>query len=812
MKSPIFPASAAWAFAAVLGATTYTVTNTGDSGPGSLRQAILDANANPGLDTIAFNISGSGVQTITPSTALPTISDPVTIDGFTQPGSQPNGNGPGFGDNSVHLIEISGASLATDGLILGSGSDGSTIRGLVLNHWTGRDITLSSGSNTIAGNFLGTDPAGALAEPGSASNTGIFVFTTSPSNNTIGGNTPADRNLISGHPSEGISVYVSTSLTIQGDFIGTDATGTLSIANDLGITANPGNTVIGGTLSGAGNLISGNTTYGLSFTDAGTGLVEGNLIGTDVTGTKAVPNMGGQGVLLYNSTGGVTVGGSAAGAANVISGNGGSGITIDNGSGSIIQGNFIGTDITGILPLGNAFVAGSPVFGGIFLNGGSNVLIGGGNPGEGNVIAFNRGNGVTIGGSGTGNTVRGNAIFDESPYPPPFHPQIAIDIDNDGPTPNDACDGDSGSNQLQNYPIVTSAAPEGGQTHIQGVLHSTASTQFTLDFYGNPACLSRPHDFYEARVYLGSALVSTDGSCAVSFDVMVPVAISPTDVVTATATDPNGNTSELSPRIVFSIDPASGPAAGGTAVTITGTEFESGATLLIGGQPAGNVVFVDDQTITATSPALGPGTASDITVQDPSGIAGTLQKGFLVDFLDVPSTQQFYAYVTTLVENGITVGVGGGLYGVGQPTLRQQMAVFILKSKHGLCYTPPPCTGVFQDVPCTLTFAPWIEALAAEGITGGCQISPPLYCPANPVRRDQMAVFLLKGEHGSGYQPPPCTGVFADVLCPSTFANWIEQLATEGITGGCGGGNYCPLNANTRGQMAVFLTKTFGLQ
>ena len=223
------------------------------------------------------------------------------------------------------------------------------------------------------------------------------------------------------------------------------------------------------------------------------------------------------------------------------------------------------------------------------------------------------------------------------------------------------------------------------------------------------------------------------------------------------------------------------------------------------------MVFVDDQTFTATSPALGPGTASDITVQDPSGIAGTLSKGFLVDFLDVPPTQQFYAYVTTLVENGITVGVGEGLYGVDEATLRQQMAVFILRSKHGLCYTPPPCTGVFQDVPCSSNFAPWIEALAAEGITGGCQASPPLYCPSNPVRRDQMAVFLLKGEHGSGYRPPSCTGVFADVPCPSPFANWIEQLAAEGITGGCGGGNYCPSNANTRGQMAVFLVKTFGL-
>ena len=126
-----------------------------------------------------------------------------------------------------------------------------------------------------------------------------------------------------------------------------------------------------------------------------------------------------------------------------------------------------------------------------------------------------------------------------------------------------------------------------------------------------------------------------------------------------------------------------------------------------------------------------------------------------------------------------------------------------LKSKYGVCYTPPPCTGVFPDVPCPSTFANWIEALAAEGITGGCGGGN--YCPANPVRRDQMAVFLLKAKHGSSYVPPPCSGDFADVACPSTFADWIEQLAAEGVTGGCGGGNDCPLNNVTAEQMAAFL-------
>ena len=113
-------------------------------------------------------------------------------------------------------------------------------------------------------------------------------------------------------------------------------------------------------------------------------------------------------------------------------------------------------------------------------------------------------------------------------------------------------------------------------------------------------------------------------------------------------------------------------------------------------------------------------------------------------------------------------------------------------------------------MPCPSTFADWIEALATEGITGGCGGGN--YCPQNPVRRDQMAVFLLKAAHGSGYVPPACTGVFPDVPCPGQFADWIEQLTEEQITGGCGGGNYCPGNPNTRGQMAVFIVKTFELQ
>jgi len=185
-------------------------------------------------------------------------------------------------------------------------------------------------------------------------------------------------------------------------------------------------------------------------------------------------------------------------------------------------------------------------------------------------------------------------------------------------------------------------------------------------------------------------------------------------------------------------------------------------------------------------------------------------------FTDVPTTDNFYKYIETIYHFGITGGCGAGTdYCPGNTVTRAQMAVFLLKAKNGSAYTPPACTGtVFGDVPCTGgIFDPWIEDLANQGITGGCQVSPPLYCPGNPVTRAQMSVFLEKTLRGAPYVPPACTGtIFTDVPCTGgPFDPWIEKLYNDGITGGCGGGLYCPNNPNTRGQMAVFLTKTFTL-
>jgi len=185
-------------------------------------------------------------------------------------------------------------------------------------------------------------------------------------------------------------------------------------------------------------------------------------------------------------------------------------------------------------------------------------------------------------------------------------------------------------------------------------------------------------------------------------------------------------------------------------------------------------------------------------------------------FPDVPSGHQFYKFVETLFHKGVTTGCAGGdNYCPATPVTRAQMAVFLLKSKFGQFHIPPPCTGtVFNDVPCTGGgFDPWIEELAGLQITGGC--SGGNYCPNSTVTRQQMAVFLLKALEDSDYDPPDCAGIFDDVPCtPGTgFSDWIEELYNRGITGGCSVVplEYCPTNPNNRGQMAVFLVKTFGL-
>lgn len=185
--------------------------------------------------------------------------------------------------------------------------------------------------------------------------------------------------------------------------------------------------------------------------------------------------------------------------------------------------------------------------------------------------------------------------------------------------------------------------------------------------------------------------------------------------------------------------------------------------------------------------------------------------GLVSVFSDVPSNHGLWSFIQGLYAAEVTSGCGAGQYCPGTNATRDQMAVFLLLSKEGSGYSPPACTTpMFNDVPCSNPYAIWINELARRGVTGGCGNGN--YCPTGVVTRGQMAVFLLATLEGQGYGPPSCTSpMFNDVPCSSGLAPWINELARRGVTGGCGNGNYCPLNAVTRGQMAVFLTGTFSL-
>ncbi len=760
--------------AAAVSAATFTVTTTADSGPGSLRQAITDANASAGPHTVVFDIPGSGVQTIAVPSNLPlaTSSGGLTIDGTTQPGYA-----------GTPLIAL---ACANTNVFAFNFTAAGTVLGLSIGG-CGAGVLAGSGGGpiTVKSSYLGVGPDGATAVPNLS---GISV---SHAAFTIGG-APVDRNIVSGNTSNGIFIGAFTSGTIQNNYIGTDVTGTAALPNDIGIRLLGGSgtgVLIGG--PGGANLISGNSVEGILLEAAVDVTIQSNLIGTDVNGTAALGN-GGAGI--HGGGPGLVIGGTGVGEGNLVSGNSlGMDLLAD---GMTVQGNSIGVDASGTAPLpnnGRGISLGSP--------GTAPNVIGAaaaGGPGA-NHIANNLDRGIVVTG-GTHHTMRGNSIHDNG--------GLGIDLMANGrPDVNDPLDIDDGPNHLQNFPIIQSVTT-GASTHIIGKLDSTASTTFDLDFYANAACSNFPREFLEGEAYLGSTQVTTDGSGNATIDVTLPVATEAGARISATVTDPLGNTSEFSQRIIFSISPTSGVAAGGTPISVSGTDFADPTTLSFGGVAA-FVAFVNDHQLSATSPVLAPGTVYDLVATTPDGTVGTLVKGWVADFLDVPGSQQFHSFVTTLVSNAVAVGSGSGLYGVDNSTLRQQMAVFLLKAKHGLCYAPPPCTGVFGDVACPSTFADWIEALAAEGITGGCGGGN--FCPTNAVRRDQMAPFLLKAEHGSSYVPPSCTGTFGDVACPSLFADWIEQLAAESITGGCGGGNYCPGNPSTRGQMAVFVVKTFSL-
>jgi hypothetical protein len=180
-------------------------------------------------------------------------------------------------------------------------------------------------------------------------------------------------------------------------------------------------------------------------------------------------------------------------------------------------------------------------------------------------------------------------------------------------------------------------------------------------------------------------------------------------------------------------------------------------------------------------------------------------------FADVAAGSPFYPFVETLLHHGVSAGCTESVYCPGASTSRAQMAVFVLAAKEGSAYLPPACgTPVFADVPASSPFCRWIEELARRGVVAGCGGGG--YCPSAGVARDQMAVFALR-TLDAALVPPACSppNLFADVPETSPFCRWVEELANRGVVSGCGGGLYCPASLVTREQMAVFISRTYGL-
>jgi hypothetical protein len=333
--------------------------------------------------------------TIAPLTALPAVTDPLTLDASTQPGYA-----------GAPLVELTGSRLpsgnSTTGLTVTAGA--STVRGFVINRFGGNGVSLlSKGGNTLAGNYVGTDAAGAAAAPNGGQ--GVLVQSSA---NVIGGLSARDRNVISGNTKNGVQLYTTASwgTQIRGNYVGTNAAGSAALANGkCGVSVGSGNNTVGGSTAAARNVISGNAADGVLV--AGTGAsgnrVQGNYIGTNAAGSAAVPNrLYGVEISQLNNT----VGGTLAGQRNVISGNVKSGVVLylSTATGNRVQGNYIGTDATGSRDLGNGG-RGVDV-----TNGASGNLVGGDTAAARNVISGNDGGGVGVYNGAARNTVGGNFV------------------------------------------------------------------------------------------------------------------------------------------------------------------------------------------------------------------------------------------------------------------------------------------------------------------------------------------------------------------------------------------------------------------
>ncbi|MBW3595876.1 MAG: PKD domain-containing protein [Planctomycetes bacterium] len=538
--------------------STLTVTTTADSGAGSLRQAIIDANNLSGAEAIVFNMAADDpghvyyrddglagrVTTaniaptaasddsliadidpdwahswwsVRPATDLPYIVSQVVIDGYSQPGS--SANTLAIGSDAVHRIEVDGGSLqGNHGLRLtidSTSSAGSTIRGMVVNGFGGDKIHVFSPHGRVEGNYLGTDVSGTVDRSfGSSAGTGIQVTRASlnglifdGSHSVIGGTSPAARNVIAGNQGAGVKMTgfntsnnSATGVVIQGNYIGVDASGLKALGNVQGGVwlKHAQNTIIGGATPGAGNVISGNFDGGVflgtpdtEMFQVRTNTVQGNFIGVGADGAVPLGNHS-DGIVIFRGPGHL-IGGSDAGAGNIIA---------HNGPG-IYGGHGVDVGQDGTV---------------------SAITI------AGNTIHSNRNHGVNVG-AHPSDAVQGIRIGANSIH---RNQGLGIDNGNNGVSANDSGDADAGPNGLQNFPVLSSVTATAAETTIQGTLNGAPNSAFRIEFFAN--VVGDPSGFGEGEQFLGSADVTTDGNGNASFGVTLPTAVPGGHFITATAT------------------------------------------------------------------------------------------------------------------------------------------------------------------------------------------------------------------------------------------------------------------------------------
>ncbi len=559
-------------------AATFTVTNTNDTGPGSLRQAILDANATPGADVIAFNITGGGPHIITPSTGgLPSIDEEVTINGYSQPGAT---QGP-IATRTIQIV-LSGATAGAGASGLLVNANNVTISGLAIHSFVQNGISVLNGVDNLFfwGNFIGTTQAGLvdngngnhginLGEGGPGGSNAVVVGT-----NSDGSGDADEGNLISGNNQDGILGWTITNSVFSGNYLGSDRNGTGTFGNSRNgiiLTVNSNNNRIGTDGNGVTdllemNLIQLNGGRGIHiFANSNNNSIAGNTVGLNSANVAA--GNGSHGIEIFNSSnnriGIDPTHANSAAEVNVVSSNTGAGIFLSatdffgfdfNTVGNIVAGNFIGTTSAN-LNRGN-------FGGGVSLHAADAQLtidniIGSNNDGtgdnaEGNTIAYNGVLGIS-----TFNSVdiNGNVFSRNSTY---SNTNLGIDLAGNGVTPNDDGDPDTGPNEFYNFPVIVSATRTLANTFV--VTGITRPGSF-VEFYINDGSGEGMTFLFRAQEGSGSDLAAgtslAGGITDNNFSFSVPTGSIPTvppgASIVALAIKPDANdnsTSEFSASLV----------------------------------------------------------------------------------------------------------------------------------------------------------------------------------------------------------------------------------------------------------------------